>query len=50
MSGDGDGLGWSRVRGLTFVAGHLLATTTDGKLLQFDLAGRRASPRPPWCS
>jgi hypothetical protein len=44
VSGDGDGLGWSAVRGMAFVGGHLLASSSDGKLFQLDLAGRRPVP------
>ena len=44
VSGDGDGLDWSSVRGLVFAGGKLLATTTDGRLLQVDLADRRPVP------
>jgi hypothetical protein len=44
VSGSGDGLNWSTVRGLSFVDGHLLATSTDGRLMRYDLSGRAPVP------
>jgi hypothetical protein len=44
VSGSGDGLNWSTVRGLALVDGHLLATSTDGRLMRYDLGGRAPVP------
>ena len=49
VSGDGDGLGWSAVRGLTFAGGKLLASSTDGKLCSSSWPTADRCP-PPSCS
>ena len=44
VSGDGDGLGWSGVRGLTYAGGKLLARPPTGSSTALTLANRRAVP------